>query len=150
MQISCHAAYIAGLVDADGTVSLARTHAGRNRHPIVSISNTDRALLVCVLDQVGAGKITTKKTVSVRHTLSFTYAIHSREALILLEQLQPYLKTYKSIRAQQITAQYLAVTPRDGKYTGELRQARETFEQRILDIKPGAGSVRPDRHRDDC
>ena len=47
----CCSAYIAGLVDADGTISLTRKHINENRHPVVSISNTDRCLLEFVLEK---------------------------------------------------------------------------------------------------
>ena len=130
------AAYIAGLVDADGTVSLARKHVNENRHPVVSISNTDRHLLEFVLEQIGSGKITSKKTASTRHTPSFSFAIYNRQALSLLQQLLPYLQTYKAKRAQIIIQEYLALTPRNGKYTAAARNSRAQFERRVLGIKP--------------
>jgi hypothetical protein len=130
------AAYISGLVDADGTVSLARKHANENRHPVVSISNTDRRLLEFVLKQIRSGKITAKKTASAKHTPSFTYAIYNRQALNLLQQLMPYLQTYKAKRAQIIIKEYLALTPRNGKYTAAMRIRRAQFERRVLGIKP--------------
>lgn len=43
------AAYLAGLVDADGTVTLSRKHRSESRHLAVSISNTDRDLLDFVM-----------------------------------------------------------------------------------------------------
>ena len=55
------AAYIAGLIDDEGTVTLSRRHRSENRQLVVSISNTDRPLLEYVLDTVGVGKITGKK-----------------------------------------------------------------------------------------
>lgn len=47
------AAYIAGLIDGEGTVALSRKHAGDNRQLCISISNTERALLDYVLDVTG-------------------------------------------------------------------------------------------------
>ncbi len=55
------AAYVAGLVDADGTVTLMRRHRNENRHAAVSISNTDLGLLQFVCSLVGTGKITNKR-----------------------------------------------------------------------------------------
>ncbi len=55
------AAYIAGLIDGEGTVTLSRRHRNKNRQLVVSISNTDRPLLEYVLNAVGAGKITNIK-----------------------------------------------------------------------------------------
>ena len=35
------AAYIAGLIDGEGTVTLSRRHRNENRQLVISISNTD-------------------------------------------------------------------------------------------------------------
>ncbi len=35
------AAYIAGLIDGEGTITLTREHANENRRLVVSISNTE-------------------------------------------------------------------------------------------------------------
>lgn len=56
------AAYIAGIIDGEGTVTLSRRHKSENRQLVISISNTERPLLEYVLDSVGAGKITGKRT----------------------------------------------------------------------------------------
>jgi hypothetical protein len=55
---SADAAYIAGLIDGEGTVTLSREHRDERRRLVVSIANTDLALLRFVLGTVGAGKIT--------------------------------------------------------------------------------------------
>ena len=82
----CDAAYIAGLVDGEGTVTLTAQHRGENRRVVLSISNTELPLLEFVRRVAGAGRITTKRTYSERHTPSFTYQISSRQALSLLAQ----------------------------------------------------------------
>jgi hypothetical protein len=64
------AAYIAGLIDGEGTVTLSRRHANEQRHLVVSIANTDRALLEFVLATVGAGKVTAKRiAMRISHTV---------------------------------------------------------------------------------
>jgi len=130
------AAYIAGLIDGEGTVTLTRKHRNENRQPAVTISNTERPLLDFVLVTVGAGKITGKRTTSPVHSPSFTYAIYNRQALDLLEQIQPYLRTYKAERTALILRDYLALTPRNGKYTLQARADRAVFEHAVLGIKP--------------
>ncbi|UHD16982.1 LAGLIDADG family homing endonuclease [Thiocapsa bogorovii] len=84
-------AYIAGLIDGEGTVSLLRKHKQDNRQVVVSISNTDRPLINYLLEAIGAGKATSKRTYSERHTPSFMYAITNRHALDLLRQVAPHL-----------------------------------------------------------
>lgn len=56
------AAYVAGIIDGEGTITLVRMHRGENRRPVVSISNTELQLLQYVLTVVGAGRITNKRT----------------------------------------------------------------------------------------
>ena len=129
------AAYIAGLIDGEGTVTLSRRHRNENRHLVVSISNTDRPLLEYVLNTVGAGKITGKKTSQSHHTPSYTYAISNRQAMALLKQTVPYLKTYKAIRSDLILRDYIRLTPRNGHYTPEIKQARTDFENKVMNIK---------------
>jgi hypothetical protein len=130
------AAYIAGLIDGEGTITLTRKHRNENRQLAVTISNTEKGLLDYVLKTIGAGKITGKRTTREHHTPSFTYALYNRQALNLLKQIHPYLKTYKSGRSALILRDYLALTPRNGKYTDLQRRAREEFESTVLAIKP--------------
>ncbi|MBL1458401.1 MAG: LAGLIDADG family homing endonuclease [Methylophaga sp.] len=130
------AAYIAGLIDGEGTVTLCRKHKNENRQLAVSISSTEKYLLEYVLEVVGTGKITTKKTVKTHHSPSFTYAIYNRQALNLLTQISPYLRTYKKHRSQLILKDYLRLTPRNGKYSEELRSAKHDFEIQLLNILP--------------
>lgn len=111
------AAYIAGLIDGEGTISLSKKHRLDNRQLVISISSTERALLNYVQEVVGAGCITNKRTVKPDHTPSFTYAISNRQALNLLRQIAPYLKSYKADRATLIVDHYIRLTPRNGRYT---------------------------------
>lgn len=130
------AAYIAGLIDGEGTITLTRKHRNENRQLAVSISSTEKNLLEFVMDSVGVGKITNKRIAQAHHTPSFVYAVYNRQALDLLEQLFPYLRGYKARRSALILRDYIKLTPRNGKYTAEQRHAREHFENCVLDIKP--------------
>src|SRR3989304_554414 len=88
------AAYIAGLIDGEGTITLSRKHRNENRQLVISISNTEVNLLNYVKDAVGAGRITRKRTYSEANTPSKSYQITNRQALDLLKQIAPYLKSY--------------------------------------------------------
>ena len=129
------AAYIAGLIDGEGTITLSRLHAGENRRLVVSIANTERQILQFVLDQVRAGKITNKRVTSLRHAPSFCYAITSAQALDLLQQVLPWLLSYKRQRAELALRLYAVLTPRNGKYSQDLLERRREFEQEFLDLK---------------
>jgi len=129
------AAYIAGLVDGEGTITLSRKHANDQRQLVISISNTERALLEFTLLRTGAGKITNKKTTKDNHAPSFTFAVWNRQALSLLEQILPFLRSYKRRRAELIRDQYVGLTPRNGKYSPVLRAARRHFESELLALR---------------
>lgn len=51
------AAYITGLIDGEGTVTLARTHREENRQLAISISSTEGPLLQHLLETTGAGRL---------------------------------------------------------------------------------------------
>jgi len=129
------AAYIAGLIDGEGTVTLSRKHKNENRQLCVSISSTELELVDFVSSVTGVGKITNKQASKSHHTHSYAYAVYNRQALGLLEQTMPYLKSYKRKRAALILKEYLAVTPRNGKYTTEILAKKKEFEQTVLAIK---------------
>jgi hypothetical protein len=129
------AAYIAGLVDGEGTVTLTRMHRGENRRLVVCISNNELSILEHVLRSVAAGRITTKRTYSPRHARSFTYQASGRQALELLRQIVPYMKSYKAARAELALRDYVRLTPRNGRYTETGRRARTEFEKQLLAIR---------------
>ncbi|MEX0745044.1 MAG: LAGLIDADG family homing endonuclease [Phycisphaeraceae bacterium] len=129
------AGYIAGLIDGEGTITLTRVHRNENRRLVVSISNNDLSLLQFVLEVVGAGRITTKRTYNPRHAPNFTYQVSSRQALQLLRQMAPLLRSYKAARAKLALADYVRLTPRNGKYAPELRARRAEFEAKFLAIR---------------
>jgi hypothetical protein len=133
---SADAAYIAGLVDGEGTITLSRVHCNERRRLVVCISNNELSILRFVLATIGAGKITSKRTYNARHAASYAYQLSSRQALYLLSQIAPYLRSYKARRARLILDNYVAVTPRNGKYSAAIAAARTSFEAELLAIRP--------------
>lgn len=138
---SCHklnaseAAYIAGLIDGEGTVTLVRKHANEHRQLCVSISSTERNILENVLSSTGVGKITNKRRSASHHSPSFVYAVYNRQALDLLQMTNKYLVSYKRLRAALILSDYLKTTPRNGKYSAELLIEKKKFEMAVMSIK---------------
>jgi len=129
------AAYIAGLVDGEGTVTLTRRHRNENRQLCLTISSTERQMLEFVRQALNAGKITNKSIASIRHAPSYTYTIANRQALQLLHQIEPWLKSYKRLRASLILKDYVRLTPRNGKYSPAMKAERRAFELEVLSIK---------------
>ncbi|GMR08983.1 MAG: hypothetical protein BMS9Abin26_1995 [Gammaproteobacteria bacterium] len=134
---SSTAAYIAGLIDGEGSICLTRRHRNENRQLEVSISNTEVQLLEYVLKEAGAGRITRKRTYRNNHTPSATYIISNRQALDLLAQITRFLQTYKRKRSELILSDYIRLTPRNGKYNAELFAERTEFIDEFLKTKPG-------------
>ncbi len=130
------AAWLAGLIDGDGTVALPRRHKNEHRQLEVSISNTDFALLEYVKSIVGVGRITRKRSIARNHTPSGAYQVRNRQALALLQQILPYLRTYKSKRAKLVVENYVRLTPRNGRYTSSLLDERKQFVHEFLMLNP--------------
>ncbi len=128
------AAYLAGLIDGEGTIALTRLHRGQNRQLAISISSTEKALVGWVLHATGVGKVTSKRTYMPHHARGLTYTVANRQALALLEQVAPYLRSYKAARARLVLDDYLILTPRNGKYDDCLRVARTQFERQFAAI----------------
>ena len=130
------AAYIAGLIDGEGTITLSKRHSNENRQVVVSISNNEKNILDYILDVIGAGSISKKRTYSKHHLINHTYKVSNRQAISLLAQTNQYLRSYKRERAEIILDKYLELTPRNGKYTEELFIKRERFIDDFFNIKP--------------
>ena len=129
-------AYIAGLVDGEGTITLVRKHKNENKQLALTISSTERPLLEFVLAATCVGKITGKRRYAAHHRPSYTYAVYNRQALQVLAQLEPYLLSYKKQRCLLALQRYTLVTPRNGKYTEEMHARRRTFEESFLALVP--------------
>ena len=120
-------AYIAALIDGEGSIGLSRKQKSEYRRLEVEISNTDFKLLKWVKNSVGAGQITRKRVYSKKHAIGFCYRICNRQAFNLLIQISPYLKTYKQKRAELVLKNYTKLTLRNGKYSPKMLLQKEKF-----------------------
>ena len=134
------AAYLAGLIDGEGTISLSRRHANERRQLVVSISSTEPDLVDWPVKATGVGKVTRKRTSSDNHAPGLTYSVSNRQALAVLEQVEPYLRSYKKARARLALDHYVALTPRNGKYTPQLSRQREAFKKTFLSMTAAANN----------
>jgi len=97
--------------------------------PCVSISSTDMELLERIRNLTKMGKIISKKNYNKeKHLDSYTYRVIYDDAIKLLEVIEPYLVIQKKkLRAKFILENYKSVTPRNGKYTEEMKKKKEQF-----------------------
>jgi len=137
------AAYLAGLIDGEGTVTLTRRHANEHRQLVVSISSTERDLVEWALHVTAVGKITSKRTTSARHAPGLAYSVSNRQALDVLRQVAPHLRSYKQRRTRLALEQYELLTPRNGKYSDDMVNERERFVREFLAITAHAGPRQP-------
>jgi len=130
------AAYIAGIIDGEGTITLTRMHEKEHRRPCITIASTDKELLT-YLQTLTGGAINNKKNYSPeRHKDSYTLNIKNKEnVLFLLKRVITYLRVDKKRnRGQWILDKYEMVTPRNGKYNEALLDKKITFENDFFRI----------------
>lgn len=122
-------AYLAGIIDGEGSIMLLRYNKSEYPSPCISISSTDLELLIWIKDRIGSGRINEKKNYNIeKHKTSYTYSIYYDKALEIMESIYPYLViSKKKERAKFIVNGYKQVTMRNGKYTVEQKLAKEQF-----------------------
>jgi hypothetical protein len=99
------------------------------------LSIAEAAYLAGLIDSIGAGKLTNKSTSKAHHTPSYAYALWNRQALALLAQVEPYMRSYKRERARLVLKNYVRLTPRNGRYTDAMHAERRIFEDSVLGLR---------------
>lgn len=128
-MIETEKAYIAGIIDGEGSIMLTRFHKNQYHSPCVSISSTDIELLEWIKDTTKMGNIIRKKNYNKeKHLDSYSYRVIYDNALKLLIAVEPYLIIEKKkSRARFILDNYKNVTPRNGKYSEKMKRKKEQF-----------------------
>lgn len=112
-------AYIAGIIDGEGTVTLSRAHANELPAPKVSVANNNLHLLKWIKGKVGSGVVIKRAKREPQHGIQYVLDISDNAALKLLAALKEFL-IIKKPHAVLLVSRYKAVTPRNGRYTREL------------------------------
>lgn len=130
-------AYIAGIIDGEGSIMLQRFHTNQYPAPCVSIASTTIELLTWLKGTIGYGVIIKKKNYNPeKHKLSYSFVIKQNNAIKLLEDIYPYLIIEsKRKRAEMIITQYKDLTPRNGRYTEEQLAKKEMFYEEFINAK---------------
>ncbi|MCA1061284.1 LAGLIDADG family homing endonuclease [Rossellomorea aquimaris] len=130
------AAYLAGIIDGEGSITLTRMHDKEHRRPCITVASTDYELLE-YLQILTSGQITKKKNYHPdRHLDSYTLSVKAKnQVLYILKLVFPFLRVQKKKkRASWILDHYDRVTVRNGKYTpGNLKQ-KVTFEEEFFKL----------------
>ena len=125
-------AYAAGLVDGEGSVMLSRQKKGAMRSPEVTVTSTTLELLDFLRARYG-GNIIEKKVYSNRHSRAWCWRLDYRKAIDFLGKVLPFMREKSKVaRAKLLVGDYVRLTPRNGKYSLDARQAKEEFEGRFF------------------
>lgn len=142
MPSEAEKAWAAGILDADGCVSMRPPSGGRFRHPYLVVDSTDREILE-ELERVFGGRIVPKKTREGKGwRQQWSWRIFgARNILVFLGQVVPYMHCPSKVtRAQMLLHEYPVVTQRNGQYTEEQREAKLDLEERFMAVGHGRGA----------
>lgn len=85
-------AYIAGIIDGEGSLMLQKFHSNEHPAPCVYVASTTLELLKWVQKTVGKGTITLKKNYNIeKHKDCYSYVLKRNDAINLLEEVYLYL-----------------------------------------------------------
>ncbi|MBH0163842.1 LAGLIDADG family homing endonuclease [Fictibacillus sp. 7GRE50] len=131
------AAYLAGVIDGEGSIMLTRMHKKEFRRPCISIASTDLELLQYVQSLTGGIVIGKKNYQPNIHKKSFTLTIKKKNTIFsILNQIVPFLRIDKKRnRALFILGEYNRVTSRNGKYTTDQLNQKLLFEKNFFELK---------------
>lgn len=122
-------AYLAGIVDGEGTVTLMKHHKNETPTPRVAVANNDLRLLKWIKTRIG-GIIVAKKKYKPQHSDFYAWYVQQDRAIRFLEAIRGYL-IIKKLQADLIVEKYKSVTHRAGKYTPKLLAQKMRLVARI-------------------
>lgn len=129
--------YLAGIVDGEGSIMFVKLHSCGLPSPVLSICNTNKALLEWIQCRFG-GKLTPKKPRKKEHKLSYDLRWCYDDCLRVISQIAEYL-VIKKPQAMILINEYKMLTPRNGKYTADVLCKKMALIQRLKDLnKRGA------------
>lgn len=129
-------AYIAGIIDGEGSIMLIKLHSNEFPSPCISIASTTLELLTYIKSVIGKGSIIKKKNYNTTsHKDSYSFSLKRNNSINLLEEIYTYLIIEsKRKRAKLILKNYKALTPRNGRYSSELLITKENFYNEFINI----------------
>ena len=122
-------AYLAGIVDGEGTVTLSRHNKNETPAPSVSVANNNLDMLKWIKSKVG-GVIISKKKSKPHHNNSYAWSICQNRAIEFLGEIKQYL-IIKKPQADLIIQKYKSVTHRAGKYTPAMLEKKMRLVAKI-------------------
>lgn len=87
-------AYLAGIIDGEGSICLAKSHSHRSNglvYPTVRVASTDSRLIEWISNKVGTGAIHYTNAMNERCKSCHHIGWASNQAIAVLEMVRPYL-----------------------------------------------------------
>ena len=127
-------AYAAGLFDGEGSVSLVRHKNNRTHSPQVAVASVDYEVVRWCQECFG-GSIVTKQPRKLNHSVSYDWRLTDRRALTFLRLIRPYLVIKRKIRRVDLLLNdYIACTPRNGRYTKEMIEQTQALIETFFSL----------------
>lgn len=127
-------AYVAGIIDGEGSIMLQSFHKNQLPSPCVSVASNSMELLIYLKQIISCGVIVKKKNYNTeKHHDSYTFYVRYNNAINLLTEIEPYLIIEsKKKRAKLIIEKYKILTPRNGRYSEEQLLLKELFYKEFI------------------
>jgi hypothetical protein len=123
-------AYIAGIIDGEGTISIHRRQ--NKRVPVLSVTNTDYKIINYLYEVMGTGTISIRKPRKDNHKTGYCIKWIYDNAINLVKEVYPYL-IIKKDQADYIL-QWKDVVKRNGKYNAVELMLREQLVESIQSL----------------
>lgn len=89
-------AYLAGIIDGEGSITLTKMQKGEFRRPCITITSTDFELLAYLQKLIGGVLVKKKNYNPQKHKNAFTLVIKKKmQVFLILEEIFPYLRIHK-------------------------------------------------------
>lgn len=130
--------YISGFFDADGHITLSTMNKGKNKTVCVGFTNIDLKLLEEIKEFIdgqilGSGSISKRTSKEEHHSTCYNLVYRYNLALLVAEKINS--KHYKkSKKIKHVLNDYKKVTPRNGKYTEDMKKIREKFVNEFFSL----------------
>jgi len=121
--------YISGFFDADGYITMVSPNKNKNKTVVVGFTNVEKELLESIRDFIlleinVKGHIVKKPARKETHSDSYDLTYKYNSALSVIKHVNSY-HPKKKHRKTIVTEQYIKLTPRNGKYTDDMKEKRE-------------------------
>lgn len=128
-------AYTAGLVDGEGSLGLEPHSGTRFKGPYLSVPSTTKAMIDWLLANHPGGIVSYRANRTPTSRPAWVWRMRGDKALALMERLRPYMiEPDKCGRVDLLLAEYKALTPRNGKYTPAMVEAKLDLERRVFEF----------------